>query len=132
MNTCRTMGGLEDGERGYRKITRGTSLALMTDQWLAFGPFILDPVRGSLVRDGKAVAVGQRGLALLQALLEADGQIVAKGELMGRAWPNTIVEEGNLTVQIAALRKCLGDAPGGQPWIATAPRVGYRLAKLEE
>ena len=43
------------------------------------------------------------------------------------AWPGIIVEDGNLTVQIAALRKALGTAEGGQDWIATVPRVGYRL-----
>jgi len=115
------------GARGYRRITRGTILAIMTDQRLAFGSFVLDPARGSLMCDGKSVSVGQRGLTLLQALLEAGGEVVPKAELMERAWPGTYVEEGNLTVQIAALRKCLGDAPGGQPWIATVPRVGYRL-----
>ena len=102
----------------------------MAHQQIAFGPFALDPARGALTRDGKPVAIGQRGMALLQALLEANGEVVAKGELVERAWPGTFVEEGNLTVQIAALRKALGTAPGGHDWIATVPRVGYRLVRL--
>ena len=71
----------------------------------AFGPFILDAGRGSLQRNGKSVALGQRGMALLEALLDSEGGAVSKADLMERAWPGTIVEEGNLTVQIAALRE---------------------------
>jgi len=94
-----------------------------------FGPFVLDVGCSLLQRNGKSVAIGQRGLALLQALLEADGGILSKAVLMERVWPDTIVEEGNLTVQIAALRKSLGPTPDGREWIATVPRVGYRLAR---
>ena len=97
----------------------------------SFGPFVLDTARGSLQRDGKSVAIGQRGLALLEALLEAEGGIVTKADLMDRAWPGTIVEEGNLTVQIAALRKSLGTAADGQEWVATVPRQGYRLVRRD-
>ena len=95
----------------------------------SFGPFVLDAARGVLQRNGKSVAVGQRGLALLEALLDAEGRVVAKAELMERAWPGTIVEEGNLTVQIAALRKSLGTTIDGREWIATVPRLGYRLVR---
>ena len=94
---------------------------------LAFGPFLLDPVRGRWLRDGAPVALGQRAVALLEALAEARGGVVSKDALMDRAWPGTYVEEGNLSVQIAALRKALGEAPDGQSWIVTVPRVGYRL-----
>ena len=52
---------------------------------------------------------------------------MSKADLLARAWPDAIVEEGNLTVQIAALRKALGQADDGQDWILTVPRVGYRL-----
>jgi TolB-like protein len=94
----------------------------------SFGPFVLDAGRG-LLRNGKSIAVGQRGLALLKALLDAGGGVVTKADLMERAWPGTIVEEGNLTVQIAALRKSLGTTHDGQDWIATVPRLGYRLVR---
>jgi TolB-like protein/Tfp pilus assembly protein PilF len=101
----------------------------MAGESLSFGPFTLDPGAGTLRRAGKQVAVGQRGTALLRALIEAGGETVAKSELMEAAWPGVIVEEGNLTVQIAALRKALGDGPAGQDWIYTVPRLGYRLLK---
>ncbi|WP_280151558.1 winged helix-turn-helix domain-containing protein [Piscinibacter sp. XHJ-5] len=94
----------------------------------AFGDFVLDTARGTLTRDGAALAVGQRGLSLLQALLEAGGEPVAKAELMRRAWPGLVVEDSNLPVQITALRKLLGPSlPDGTEWIVTVPRLGYRL-----
>jgi DNA-binding winged helix-turn-helix (wHTH) protein len=95
----------------------------------SFGPFELDTAGGVLRRDGQPISLGQRGLALLEALLDADGQPVGKDRLLERAWPGSIVEEVNLTVQIAALRKALGTAPDGREWIVTVPRVGYRLPR---
>ncbi len=93
----------------------------------AFGPFEIDSERGVLLRDGQAAALGQRGIALLSALLAAQGQVVSKADLMNAGWPGLSVEEGNLTVQIAGLRKLLGPGPLGQGWIVTVPRLGYRL-----
>lgn len=103
-------------------------LPRMREPDLKFGPFILDPEAG-LTRDGKPVALGQRALSLLAALAEANGSVVSKSALMERVWPATLVEEGNLSVQIAALRKALGPAPGGSEWIVTVPRSGYRLLR---
>src|SRR6478609_9490031 len=93
----------------------------------AFGPFVLDSDAGTLLRDDEPVAVGHRGVKLLAALLGRPGEILGKAELMDAAWPGTAVEEGNLTVQIAQLRKLLGPAADGGDWIATVPRVGYRF-----
>jgi TolB-like protein len=94
---------------------------------IAFGPFLLDVDRGTLAREGRAVPLSGRGLQLLQALLEVPGQVLAKTDLMEAAWPGAAVEESNLSVQIAALRKQLGPSPDGGDWIATVPRVGYRF-----
>ena len=94
---------------------------------LAFPPFLLDTGRGMLTRDGEAVTIGHRAFLVLQTLLGARGQPVTKSELMAAAWPDTVVEESNLTVQIAALRKLLGPSPEGGEWIATVSRVGYRF-----
>ncbi|NNH45379.1 adenylate cyclase, partial [Rhizobium laguerreae] len=93
----------------------------------AFGPFVLDPGAGTLVRNDEPVAVGHRGVKLLTALVARPGEILGKAELMDAAWPGRIVEEGNLTVQIAQLRKLLGPATDGGEWISTVPRVGYRF-----
>jgi TolB-like protein len=94
-----------------------------------FGPYVFDCRQGSLLRNGSPVAIGAKGRALLRALLEADGEVVTKSVLMDAAWPNTIVEESNLTVQVAALRKVLDETADGEAWIATEPRVGYRLIR---
>lgn len=92
------------------------------------GPYVLDPGRSVLLRDGAPVAIGNRGFALLRALVEADGRVLTKEGLLEAAWPGLIVEEGNLSVQVAALRRLLGEAPGGGEWIVTVARAGYRFA----
>ncbi|MBX4906814.1 MULTISPECIES: winged helix-turn-helix domain-containing tetratricopeptide repeat protein [Rhizobium] len=93
----------------------------------AFGPFVLDPDAGTLLRNDDPVAISHRGLKLLAALVGRTGEILAKTDLMDAAWQGMAVEEGNLTVQIARLRKLLGSSAGGGEWIATVPRVGYRF-----
>lgn len=92
---------------------------------ISFGPFTLDRRREALTRDGMSLPLGHRGFVLLEALLEAEGGTVSKTDLMERAWPGTVVEDGNLTVQIAGLRKALGGET--ESIIVTVPRVGYRL-----
>jgi TolB-like protein/Flp pilus assembly protein TadD len=94
---------------------------------LAFGPFVLDTERGTLAREGRPVAISSRGFQLLKALLAASGKLVTKTDLMQAAWSDAAIEESNLSVQIAALRKQLGPAPDGGEWIATVPRAGYRF-----
>lgn len=94
---------------------------------IAFGPFVLDSGAGTLLRKDVPIAIGYRALKLLAALVERPGEVLGKTELMDAAWPDTAVEEGNLTVQIALLRKLLGPAADGGQWIATVPRVGYRF-----
>jgi TolB-like protein len=92
-----------------------------------FGPFVFDRDQMRLTRGGLSVPLGSRGTAILTALLDAKGGVVEKDTLMRAAWPGVVVEEANLTVQIAALRRALGGGQDGQDWIVTVPRVGYRL-----
>jgi TolB-like protein/Flp pilus assembly protein TadD len=96
---------------------------------VTFGPFTFDQTTGVLSRSGKAVAIGTRGAALLRALIDSDGVPVTKDVLLQAAWPGIIVEESNLSVQIAVLRKALGERDEGGDWITTVPRIGYRLAR---
>jgi TolB-like protein len=90
-----------------------------------FGPFRLDATLGILLRGTEPVGIGQRAVALLRLLLERAGEPVAKEDLIAAAWPGLAVEDSNLTVQMAALRKALGEADGA-PWIETLSRRGYR------
>jgi DNA-binding winged helix-turn-helix (wHTH) protein len=93
---------------------------------LAFGPFRLDAENAVLFREDKALPLGQRPVTLLLALLKRAGLPVSKEILIDATWPALAVEESNLTVQIAAIRRVLGEEPGGQQWIETLPRRGYR------
>lgn len=92
----------------------------------ALGPFRLDATAEMLFRGAQPVALGQRAVALLRVLVERAGAPVSKDALIEAAWPGLAVEESNLTVQIAALRRALGDEAGGERWIETLPRRGYR------
>ncbi|MCP3709280.1 helix-turn-helix transcriptional regulator [Paraburkholderia sp. CNPSo 3274] len=92
-----------------------------------FGSFELIPAQRMLFNGGCAVRVGNRALEILVALVERCGELVTKQELIARAWPNTVVEESNLKVQIAALRKALGEGPHDQHYLATVVGRGYRF-----
>src|SRR5271170_6454288 len=93
----------------------------------ALGPFRLDTQDDLLLRGSEPAALGRRALALLRALVERPGALVSKDALIEAAWPGQAVEDSNLTVQIASLRKVLGEVPGGDRWIETMPRRGYRF-----
>jgi TolB-like protein len=95
---------------------------------LAFGPFVLNPEAGTLLRKGVPVPIPYRASLLLTAFLSRPGEVLTKSDLIDAAWQGAAVEEGNLAVQIAALRKLLGQPPEGGEWITTVPRVGYRFA----
>jgi TolB-like protein/tetratricopeptide (TPR) repeat protein len=90
-----------------------------------FGPFRLDTEGEILLRNGQPIVLGQRAVALLLLLLECEGKPVSKEALFEAAWPGLAIEDSNLTVQIAALRRAFGEA-GGAEWIETLPRRGYR------
>jgi DNA-binding winged helix-turn-helix (wHTH) protein/tetratricopeptide (TPR) repeat protein len=92
-----------------------------------FGPFRLDADAGILFRGSEPLPVGKRAVALLRVLVDRAGAPVSKDTLIDAAWSGLAVEESNLTVQIAALRRVLSLEPGGDKWIETLPRRGYRF-----
>ena len=89
-----------------------------------FGRFRLLPDRRELRADGAAVALGGRAFDVLMVLTEARGALVTKDEIMARVWPDTVVEENNLVVQISALRKAFGE---DRDLIRTVSGRGYRF-----
>jgi len=99
----------------------------MAGQRYAFDSFVLHEEAGTLTRHGVPIAVGYRALLLLAALVKRAGEVLTKSDLMDAAWPGATVEESNLSVQIASLRKLLGPGHQGSEWIATVPRIGYRF-----
>ena len=91
------------------------------------GPFRLDAETDTLFRGSEPVSLGHRAVALLRVLVEQRGIPVSKDALMEAGWAGLTVEESNLAVQIAALRRVFGKEPGGANWIETLPRRGYRF-----
>lgn len=92
-----------------------------------FGPFHLDTMERQLRRDGEPVPLTPKVFETLCLLVERGGHLVEKDELMKRLWPDSFVEEGNLTNNISTLRKILGEGPNGGRYIETVPKRGYRF-----
>src|SRR5882724_3258386 len=92
-----------------------------------FGRFSLDPAERLLFRDRELVPLTPKAFDILLALVENNGRVVEKDDLMKRVWPNTFVEEGNLTQNVSLLRKALGESASGAQFIETVPRRGYRF-----
>jgi Tol biopolymer transport system component/DNA-binding winged helix-turn-helix (wHTH) protein len=90
-----------------------------------FGPFRLDVANRLLLRDGEIVPLKPKVFDTLLVLVERSGQVVSKNELIEKIWPDTVVEENNLTQNISMLRKVLGKDSSGQDYIRTIPRRGY-------
>ena len=98
-----------------------------------FGRFRLSPADRLLCRDGEVMALTPKCFDLLWKLVEERGHLVEKGELMKTIWPDSFVEEGNLTQNISLLRRALGENSGEPQYIETVPRHGYRfVAEVRE
>lgn len=92
-----------------------------------FGSFQLDAGAGRLTRDGEPVVVSARHLDVLGALVARAGAVVPKDTLVEHAWRDVAVTDNSLEQAISALRRALGAAPAGDPYIQTVPRQGYRF-----
>jgi DNA-binding winged helix-turn-helix (wHTH) protein len=92
-----------------------------------FGCFRLDPAEHLLLRDGQRVPLTPRTFDLLVFLVEHSGRLLSKDQIFEAVWHGSFVEEANLTVSIATLRKILGEGPGGSQFIETVPKKGYRF-----
>ena len=99
------------------------------NQQYEFGPYSLDSQKRILKNQGEPVPLNSKAFDLLLVLVEESGRIVEKDELMKRLWPDSFVEEGNLSVQVSALRKALGETPNDHQYIVTIPGRGYRFAE---
>jgi predicted ATPase/DNA-binding winged helix-turn-helix (wHTH) protein len=95
------------------------------DQAMHFGPYRIHPRQRVVLEGGQPLRLGRRAVDILLILLEHAGQVVSKQELIARVWPRTVVEDGNLRVHMAALRKALGDGQAGQRYIVTVAQRGY-------
>jgi len=101
--------------------------AVSAQRSFAFGPFLLRPEQQLLLKRKAPVRIGGRALDILTALVEKPGELVDKRTLISRVWPNTYVEETNLKVNVAGLRRALEDDPSLPRFIATVVGRGYRF-----
>jgi DNA-binding winged helix-turn-helix (wHTH) protein/TolB-like protein/tetratricopeptide (TPR) repeat protein len=92
-----------------------------------FGPFRADTVRRLLLRDGQTVPLTSKAFDTLEVLLRNRDRVIEKEELLKAIWPNSFVEEANLTQNVSTLRKALCELPGEHRYIATVPGRGYRF-----
>jgi DNA-binding winged helix-turn-helix (wHTH) protein len=92
---------------------------------LSFGPFELSIGERVLRRDGRVLSLGNRALDILTYLADRPGEVISKQELMDHIWSDVTVEEGNLRVHVAAIRKAIGDGQLGNRYIANIKGRGY-------
>lgn len=92
-----------------------------------FGPFHLNAGEHTLLRDGRPVPLTPKVFDILKLLVENDGHLFGKDELLKAVWPDSFVEEGNLTRNISTLRTALGEKPDEHRYIETVPKRGYRF-----
>src|SRR3984957_12214317 len=114
---------------GLNRFCKGIDVAdsSSADRVISFGTFRLFPRQRLLLDAEKSLRIGSRALDILIALIERPGELLSRDELMARVWPNTVVEEGNLKVHVAGLRRVLGDGRGGIRYLINVPGRGYRF-----
>jgi predicted ATPase/DNA-binding winged helix-turn-helix (wHTH) protein len=100
-------------------------LTLSLEQAVHFGPYRIYPDQRLIMEADQPLRLGRRAMDILLILLQHAGNVVSKQQLMDEVWPNSVVEEINLRVHMAALRKALGDGQAGQRYIITVAQRGY-------
>jgi len=103
-------------------------MSLGSKRLYEFGPYRLDKQKGQLWRDGQTVSLTTKSLEILACLVENAGSVVSKDQLMETLWPDSYVEEGNLTQNVFLLRKALGETARDHNYVVTVPGRGYRFA----
>jgi DNA-binding winged helix-turn-helix (wHTH) protein/TolB-like protein/Tfp pilus assembly protein PilF len=97
-------------------------------QFYEFGPFVLDTVQHLLLKGQQPITITPKTYDALLVLVRNSGRMLTKEELMASLWPDSFVEESNLTQQVSMIRKALGESPGEDRYIVTVPGRGYRFA----
>jgi TolB-like protein/Flp pilus assembly protein TadD len=113
----------------HQKTSKGTPKVITTSEstHYKFGPFRLDQAERTLLHSGTKVPLTPKVFDTLLILVQNAGRLVTKENLLQSVWPDTFVDEANLSVNVATLRKALGQSTGGSEYIETSPKRGYRF-----
>src|ERR1700749_1013646 len=106
-----------------------TSANPKAKQLYEFGPFRVDPEKELLFRDDETISLAPKVFQVLLVLISRKKEVVTKDDLLRSVWPDTFVEEANLSRNIFLLRKALGESPQDHQFIVTVPGRGYRFAE---
>jgi DNA-binding winged helix-turn-helix (wHTH) protein/Tfp pilus assembly protein PilF len=106
-----------------------TSADQKTKRLYEFGPFRVDPEKELLLRDDETVPLAPKAFQVLLVLISHKKEVVTKDELLKTVWPDTFVEEANLSRNVFLLRKALGESPQDHQYIVTVPGRGYRFTE---
>jgi transcriptional activator of cad operon len=98
-----------------------------TESKLRVGVWCVDAQNSQITRNGEVVKVEARTMRLLQCLAAHAGEVVSIDQLLAEVWPGVIVTADSVYQAVASLRRLLGDDPKQPAYIATAPRLGYRM-----
>jgi transcriptional activator of cad operon len=107
-------------------------MGISTDKPLRIGEWRVDPTRGEISRGGETARLEARTLRLLLCLAEHAGEVVSIDELLDQAWTGVAVTPDSVYQAVASLRRILGDDPRKPIYIATVPRLGYRMVATVE
>jgi DNA-binding winged helix-turn-helix (wHTH) protein len=122
----RNVGGMSHQQRSFPiKATPAARSVVSAVTAMSFGPFHILPSQRLLLEGDQPLRLGSRAFDILVALVERAGELVSKDELRNLVWPGTFVEDGNLKVQVSALRRTLRDGEDGNRYITTVAGRGY-------
>src|SRR3954453_9558406 len=102
-------------------------MSSLTSRLLAFGEFRIDSQNHLLLKSETPIALTPKAFEVLMLLVQHNGEVVSKDELMQAVWPNSFVEESNLTQTVFMLRKALGET-SSKRYVLTVQGRGYRFA----
>jgi Tol biopolymer transport system component/DNA-binding winged helix-turn-helix (wHTH) protein len=110
-------------------LSMGAGTNQTAKQLYEFGPFQVDPEKELLLREGETVPLTPKTFQILLVLIRSRKEVVTKDDLLKAVWPDTFVEEANLSRNIFLLRKALGESPQDHRYVVTVPGRGYRFAE---
>jgi DNA-binding winged helix-turn-helix (wHTH) protein/Tol biopolymer transport system component len=116
-----------NSSQGASQGSQDERMTGQTKRFCDFGPFRVDRQKRLLLQGSETLALPPKALDVLFFLIDNRGRVIEKSEFMKAVWPDSFVEEGNLSQNIFLLRKTLGEGQDGQRYILTVPGVGYRF-----